>query len=419
MKNKKRKSMQSKRSKKRKILILIEVLLSVLVILASYFAFIILKINKVGLDENAISFNSEVDASKLTGYTNVALFGLDSRDDTLGKGNRSDAIMIASINNNTKKIKLVSIYRDTLLDIGNGEYNKANSAYSYNGPEGALNMINKACDLTINKYISVSFKGLASAIDSLGGIDIEMTEEEVMWTNGYIAETSKASGIWSPLLKGSEIKDGIHHLNGIQATAFCRIRYTRGDDYKRTERQRLVLEKVFEKAKTMDFKKLISISNNIFGMIQTNIGFNEFVKLGSKIISYNITTTTGFPFNKTSGYVAGAGSVVLASNLSEDVSMLHKILFNEKDYNPSREVMYISNIIASTKTSSGEEDKNIEENKSEDTNMNDKEQNKNANTSDNTDNENQVEETNRNADEGTEGQNTNNPEDVSNGEESN
>ena len=350
MSEKKIKNYPRIRKRRRVYMIIAQILVLCLLSVGTYAYAVLNKIQNYNLDASNLQFNDEVDASKYTGFTNVALFGLDSRDETLGEGNRSDAIIIASINNNTGKIKLVSVYRDTYLDVGGGEYNKANTAYSYGGPEAALNMINKSLDLAVDKYVSVSFGGLATAIDELGGLDIDMTSEEVVWMNGYIAETSEASGIWSPTLDDSEITDGVHHLNGIQATAYCRIRYTSGDDYKRTERQRIVVEKIFEKTKTMNIKQVINIANKVFPMTQTNMSLSSLIKLGRRLMKFDISSQVGFPFEKSSGYVSGAGSVVLASDLAADVSMLHKILFNEKDYSPSEYVRGASANIACTET---------------------------------------------------------------------
>ena len=111
------------------------------------------KLSSVKLDTDKLNISDEVKHEK--GYTNVALFGLDSRENDLGKGNRSDTIIIASLNNDTKEVKLVSIYRDTLLELDDGSYNKANSAYSFGGPEGAVSLINRNLDMNIEKYVTL------------------------------------------------------------------------------------------------------------------------------------------------------------------------------------------------------------------------------------------------------------------------
>ena len=121
--------------------------------------------------------NAELDLGE--GYTNIALFGVDSRDGNLGKGNRTDCIIVASLNNETKEIKMVSVYRDTLLDLSEGTYQKCNAAYSYGGPVQAINMLNMNLDLDIQDYVTVDFGAIADAIDLLGGVEIDVKEEEV------------------------------------------------------------------------------------------------------------------------------------------------------------------------------------------------------------------------------------------------
>lgn len=135
--------------------------------------------------------NKEVDLGE--GYTNVALFGVDSRDGNLGEGNRTDCIIVASLNNETKEIKMVSVYRDTLLDLSEGTYQKCNAAYSYGGPVMAINMLNMNLDLDIEDYVTVDFGAIADTIDLLGGVEIEVTEEELPYINNYIPETAKSA----------------------------------------------------------------------------------------------------------------------------------------------------------------------------------------------------------------------------------
>ena len=197
-------------------------------------------VNSVDLEESLQSsiHPSVLAAETMKGYQNIALFGVDSREqDLLGGDNRSDTIMICSINKKTGKIKLVSVYRDTLLDIGGGEFRKCNAAYAYGGPQQAIAMLNSNLDLNITDFVTVGFEGLADTIDALGGIDLEITDEEMEYMNSYMEDMYDELGI-----DYEEVTDsGMQHLSGIQATAYCRIRYTEGDDFKRAQRQRTVL----------------------------------------------------------------------------------------------------------------------------------------------------------------------------------
>ena len=130
------------------------------------------------------------DNNVMKGYTTIGLIGLDGRDGELKSGARSDTMIIASINNDTKKVKLVSVYRDTYLRIGedsegNGQYDKANAAYKKGGPEQFLSMLNTNLDLNVTDFVSVDFQAVAEAVELLGGIDVELKEEEVVHLNNY------------------------------------------------------------------------------------------------------------------------------------------------------------------------------------------------------------------------------------------
>lgn len=198
------------------------------------------KLEQTKLDTKKLSISDEIDLGD--GYTNLALFGLDSRDGELGEGVRSDSIIIASLNNKTKEIKMVSLYRDTLLELEDGSLNKANSAYAFGGPEEAVAMINKNLDLNIEDYIAVNFNALVDVIDALGGMDVTLSDAEVVHMNNYCVETSEVTG--KSYTKIEPEVAGTYHLNGVQATSYARIRYTAGGDFERTERQRFVLEQI-------------------------------------------------------------------------------------------------------------------------------------------------------------------------------
>ena len=233
-----RKKIQKKRRKtrrKKRIMLLVTEVLVLCVLGATAFAMFKLdKLNMTALD------NVENNGLKQEGYTNVALFGTDNRAGEL-EGVRSDCIIVASINNKTKEVKMMSVYRDTLLLQEDGYYNKANSAYSAGGPEGAINMLNRNLDLDISDYVSVNFLALADVIDLLGGIELDLTYEEVCHMNNYCVETSEITGKdYEPI--DPEVA-GTYRLNGVQAVSYARIRYTEGGDFARTQRQRIVIEK--------------------------------------------------------------------------------------------------------------------------------------------------------------------------------
>ncbi len=294
----------------------------------------------------------------LKGYTNILLVGSDARDnnvEALDKTlvNHSDTIIICSINNDTKEIRLVSVYRDTILkmskpdDPSDYKYRKATEAMFYYGAQSTLNMVNVNMDLNISNYVMVNWSALIDIIDAVGGIDIEITEEEREWLNAYLVDTSVNTG-----KKYTEVnKSGYVHLDGIQATAYCRIRFTKGSDYRRTERQRMVLTEVFKKAKEMNLAQLNSAINAVVGNVSTSFSPDEIIQMASDITKYSLTETTGFPFElDDTGYIminSKPQYVVTPTDLQTNVSELHKFLFGTEDYTPTATVQDISKNISS------------------------------------------------------------------------
>ena len=288
------------------------------------------------LDANKLEINQEVEHK--TGYLNVALFGVDSRELSLGKGTRSDTIIVASLNQETGEIKLCSVYRDSLLQQSDGSYNKANAAYSFGGVEGAVALLNKNLDMNIEHYVTVNFNALSDVVDALGGLDIEMTHTEAELTNGYFEEVAKVTGREFEMVDGSE---GLIHVNGGQATAFCRIRYTQGDDFKRTERQRLVIEKIVEKLQSANLATINKIIDDVFDEVGTNFTLPEILSYAKDFKSYKLGETTGFPYNVSTGTLSGIGSTVIPTSLTSDVQQLHQFFFGDDGYTPSETVQNI------------------------------------------------------------------------------
>lgn len=282
----------------------------------------------------------EVEKKVSKGYRNIALFGVDARDGELGRGTRSDTIIIASINQDTQEIKLVSVFRDTYLNLGNDSYNKCNAAYAQGGPEQAINMLNTNLDLDITDYVTVGFGGLIDSVDALGGIEMEVTDAEISHLNNYQLTMSEELGVDYIPVKHS----GRQLLNGMQATAYCRIRYTKGDDFRRAERQRDVLTAMMEKAKKAPASSLRQMVNAILPEVETSLNVNEIISVLGSVAGYNVVASDGFPFeeSRTGATVGSKGSCVIPENLEENVIALHKLLYPETKYKPSRQVLSIS-----------------------------------------------------------------------------
>lgn len=314
-------------------------------------------------DENYKQDDIKVDKvvkKKLTGYTNIALFGIDAREDEFDDSTNSDSIIVVSINNDTGEVKLVSVYRDTMMKIrkkdGEAIYTKANEAFFRGGAEGAVNMLNTNLDLNITDYVTVNFSGLAEIIDAFGGVDVTLTDDEQFYVNGYLVETRKVTGMQSEDVPTS----GAVHLNGLQATAYCRIRYTSyfdetGKEYKddlgRTARQRHVLSLLVDKAKAAGSDKIMTIAKRILRsntknktFIKTSMEFDEIMDLIPIMIDFTLTDTVGFPYTIDMPTI-DKKSYVVAEGMSYNVSKLHEFIFGEKDYQVSETVERINDYI--------------------------------------------------------------------------
>lgn len=325
------------RKKKRRRMFIIEI---VILLILAIGVFAIAKFGKIRhSDVGNVIINGDVE-SNLEGYRNIAFFGVDTREGSLETDAHSDAILIASINNKTKDVKLVSVYRDTYLDNTNGEFRKATECYYFGGPERAVNMLNKNLDLNITDYVTVDFNAVADVVDALGGIDIDVQEDEIVHLNNYQVEGAQVTG--------HEIVNveyaGEQTLNGLQTLSYCRIRYTEGSDYKRTERQRTVLSKILEKAKEADILTLNSLIDQVAGNMLTSLGTTELLSLAKDVNGYNLVEQTGFPFDLTTANLT-AGDCVVPINLENNVIQLHQWMFGSDGYTPSETVTEVSNTI--------------------------------------------------------------------------
>lgn len=338
------------------ILIVFEVLVLLALGVALYFVLNTTKSGKMNLPEEDIIINAEVkekmetvskssegDAeSSLSGYRNIALFGVDSTEGALTKNTRSDTIMIASINLDTGDCKLVSVYRDTFLNLSNDSYNKCNAAYAKGGPMQAINMLNMNLDLNITDFVTVGFSGLADTIDALGGVYIDVDEAEISHLNNY--NLCMSEDLKRPYVPVENT--GYQLLTGLQATAYCRIRYTKGDDFKRAERQREVIMAIADVAKKNP-AKLGSIAESVFDEVYTSLDLSEIVELLGKVDKYEIVDQAGFPEEsmRATGTIGKKGACVIPVNLYDNVIWLHKFLFDDDAYEPSSAVKSYSEAI--------------------------------------------------------------------------
>lgn len=337
--------MEENKPKTKKIIISIICILLIIVIAITTTIVLFVKnkldkINYVEIDIDKVEINEGI-TEELQGYRTIAILGLDTRTDSYGTGNnRSDCIMLAILNQETKEINLVSVYRDTYFDLPGIGLDKATHAYAYGGAELALSTLNTNLDLDITEFVTVNFNSVVDCVDALGGIELDITSEEVKYINGYIHElnwvTSKSvEDITTP---------GLQHVNGVQAVAYSRIRYTAGGDYKRTERMRTVMGKMLEKAKTLSIAELNKAVDVILPEIYTNINSKEILSIIPNIATYKINETIGWPYETRGATIDGVWygpAITLESN----VKKLHIDVYKQEDYEPTSTVKQISNQI--------------------------------------------------------------------------
>ena len=338
------------KKKKRTGLLIAELVILALVLASLFGVRLLTKMQKVSGTEVEANVEDSIsekarentETGSMKGYRNIALFGVDSTQGEIRKNTRSDSIMIASINQDTGECKLVSVYRDTYLNLGNDTYNKCNAAYAAGGPEQAIKMLNKNLDLNITDFITVGFGGLTDCVDALGGLDIDVDEAEYPHLNSYQLTMSQELGKTYQEITAP----GLLHLNGVQSTAYCRIRYTAGDDFKRAARQREVLRKIFDKAKGQDPASVTKAASGVLSQVYTSLSADELLSILADLKNLTIAEEnpddkygSGFPTEGaiSTGYV-GAQSCVIPVDLVKNVEWLHHYLFDDETYQVSETV---------------------------------------------------------------------------------
>lgn len=358
-------AVRKRKQKRRMVIFAIEIIVILLMIAVLY---LVLNISDEGpkftvLDPEELAIPSEIQQAKengesaMQGYMNIALFGVDAMNENqIEKNSRTDSIIIASVNMDTGDIRLVSVYRDTYLNLGTDTYSKCNAAYAKGGPTQAIKMLNMNLDMDIESFVTVGYNALIDVINDLGGIYVEIKENEISHLNNYqksivaawkygvaLTDDSPASvfdvvksGDYTPVTEA-----GYQRLDGLQAAAYCRIRYV-GNDYKRTERQRTVLKAIQDQAKKADISTLTDVFNSAIKQVYTNLTDDvlkerygvTMLELLGKIADYRIADSTGFPQmdQLTTGDIANKGNCIVPLDLESNVVWLHQYLFGEENY---------------------------------------------------------------------------------------
>ena len=275
-----------KKIKKNTILLVITICtITIALIIFGCVGYYLNKIKGEKLNESKISITSKQDIrenldkkeqEKMHATTNILLLGVDSDEKA------SDAMIVLTIDQTDKTIKLSSLMRDSYVDFGPGKITKLNYAYHYGGNELVVKTINEQFKLDIKDYIQVDYSGLTNIIDYVGGITVDVLPEEVKYINVYCKDIAKVNNIkYTPIHRSGNQK-----LNGEQATAYCRIRYVGNNDYQRTQRQRMILTKIVNKLMNKNIIEYPSIINELSPYVKTSLDSIEICKLAKSFASY-------------------------------------------------------------------------------------------------------------------------------------
>ena len=349
--NRRRKKRRKKKKSRKIVLFVFEILLLAILLVAAYFIGMVNRVKYENMSETEAGINDDLSKDtleSLEGYTkhckNNHRSRLDNRSANNYQEGNSDVVMIASIDNKTKNVKLVSVYRDTFLSVGGGTYFKCNNAYARGGAKQAVQMLNSNLDLDIKEYVCVDWAAVVEVIDDLGGLDLNITQGEINQINKYKKDVDGVTGKNTP----NVTQYGLVHLDGTQATTYARIRKLSGDDFKRASRQRIVLQAMLEKAKKANPATLVKICNSVVDDISTTLSLDQMVSLAKDVTKYKINSTTGFPTDLTTKNMPRCGDTVIPADLVTNVKKLHEYMFDDAAYTPSQTVQAISETIVNT-----------------------------------------------------------------------
>lgn len=312
--------------KKKWILSIVTVIVLTAVIVTLYVYSQLAAVKKVSISKNDQQLKIDKKADQYgDDVINIAFFGLDRRKKD--EPSRSDAIMIISLDKKHKKVKVSSIMRDSYVDIDGHGKTKLNHAYAYGGPELAIKTINSTFKLNIRNFVAVDFYELEKIIDTVGGVEIPVRSDEIKYINIYMQETAKIQGKSVQEVQ----KPGLQNLNGMQAVAYARIRYTSGGDYERTERQRIVLTAIMNKVKKLGPTEFPKVVSALLPNVESSFSSTEIMKMGTSAFALGIDNIEQqrFPLDD---YCQGKlidGVYYLLFNEEKTINQIHKYIFED------------------------------------------------------------------------------------------
>lgn len=309
-------------SKKKKVTIIVLSIVAIITllvittgILAFNYIFGRLELKKITTDTSELGITQEVEnRQQETKITNIALFGVDTRNDDEFEG-RSDSIMILSIDKRNSTVKLTSILRDSQVVIDGYGKDKITHAYAYGGPELAIKTINQNFKLDIQDYVTINFTGLENIIDMIGGIEINITEEEKDHMNSYFHVQPQLT------------QSGLVNLTGSQAVAYSRIRLIDSDSM-RANRQRIVLETMFKEMKKINPLKYPTLLKSIMPLIETSLDYNEILSYAPIMLKDVKLEQTYIP-NQEDNPVGGGNPWVWQFDVNASADRLNKFIYGE------------------------------------------------------------------------------------------
>ncbi|MBU3205246.1 LCP family protein [Clostridium algidicarnis] len=334
-KNNKRKNI--KRKRRRVIYVLLFILLFIVGLGSSYIFNLLdkVKTNVISKNKEDLGIHSDVsDAFDNSNVINIALFGLDKRSDD--EPGRSDATMVITIDKENDKLKMSSIMRDSYVNIDGHGKDKLNHAHAFGGPELALKTINQNYKLNVKDYVSINFSNMEKLIDALGGVTVDVKKEEIEQINLYVKDLNLSNNGSSGYIS----KAGSQKLNGVQALAYTRIRYVGNGDFERTDRQRVVLNSMFETIKSSGVSQYPSIVSKLLPLVETSLSKTDILKLGTEVMVNGKMTIEQerFPVD---GYYKDGGEMIkgvwyLPFDSEATIKQMQDYIFNDKKPEPKK-----------------------------------------------------------------------------------
>lgn len=314
-----------KLSKKKKILFsILTVILIILGSIATYTYYLSSKVERVKIDRDEITNTGKEAPKEANDVITIALFGSDFSD--IYEVSAADATMILAIDTKTNQIKLCSLMRDIYLDLPDGGKMNLNYTILDGGPTSILKTINYNFNLKIDKFVQVDLERLPKIIDALGGVEINITPDELEYINGYIDHIDKKNGTTTDHIYTA----GTQILNGTQASAYCRIRYTAGRDFKRTERQRDVLNALFVKFKDISLTEIPGMISDILPLVTTNLTNSEIISISTKALGMGLNNIEQGRFPSDENIINAGFTDMYHTNIDIDgtTKELHQFLFS-------------------------------------------------------------------------------------------